>query len=95
MYYVSFEQWRKLVGVMPVYFAYKKLDGSFRLAYGTKNFIVAKYKGFSEIENETTRYIGPNSYFDFDKRDWRCFSSRCNDEILLFENEEEFSNYNK
>lgn len=87
---MSFDQWRKLLGVAPVFFQFIKLDGSIRFARGTRNIVIGAHLGYPEIKNETIKSESPFSYFDFDKRDWRSFSPRCNTQILVFDSEDEY-----
>lgn len=89
MEHISFDKWKKLAGISKVFFAYYKLDGTYRKAVGTRNLIVAQLNGYTDVEDDRP-WDNPHSYFDFGKKGWRCYSVRCNDDIILYDDEAEF-----
>lgn len=89
MEHITFDKWKKLAGISKVYFAYYKLDGTYRKAVGTRYLIVAKLNGYDEEEGERP-WDEKHSYFDYGKKAWRCYSVRCNDDIIIYDDEAEF-----
>lgn len=87
MEYVDLNKWKKIANISALCFVYKKKDGTIRKAVGTRNVVVARYYGF-EPELKGSGRSSPNSYFDFQRNDWRCYSDECNDEIGLIEGQE-------
>lgn len=68
----AIEQLRVELKTKVVHFAYYKIDGEYRGAWGTlkDSLIVSRAYGYSRRINNTR-----NSYFDLEKNEWRCFKS--------------------
>lgn len=56
-----------------VHFSYRKMDGSVRRAYGTRDSSLISHNGTGSGERRKSGTSGTFAYYDLEKKDWRCF----------------------